>query len=470
MTTVQVAPLPTVPGRAPRTGRLLAILLIGQFMAVLDVSVVNVAARTISLDLHASGAGLQMVIAGYTIAYSMLLVTGARLGNRLGHRRLFLAGLALFSAASLACGLAPTTGTLIAFRLVQGTGAALMVPQVISLIQHHFTGMARAKALGRYAGVLAGGIIVGQVAGGALVAADLWGTAWRPIFLVNVPIGVVLLIVAWRALPRDSGDPGRALDISGLVTLSAAVLLFVVPLVLGREEHWPVWGWVSLGASTVVLAWFVGLQRRVAAPLVPARVVRAPGLVPALVANFVSMAGYGGFLITMALHLQAGLGYSPLRAGLCFVVGSVCFGTTSLNWRRVPARWHRAMIPAGLTVATVGFAVLALAVHDGNHLGVLFWLSQACFGLGMGGAVSPMVMVALARVPAADAADASGLLTTTTQLAQVVGVATYGTLYLALAGHGASGHALAVTSALEALLNLVAIGAALLLPRPPTAR
>src|SRR3954469_19910551 len=250
---------------AARPGSVLAVLLLGQFMAILDVSIVNVAAPTLRGDLHASGAGLQMTIAGYTISYAVLLITGARLGDRLGHGRAFRWGLAGFTTASLLCGLAPTTGTLTAFRLLQGVGAALMMPQVMSLIQRTFDGGARARALSLYSAVIACGAVVGQVLGGVIVSADLFGTGWRPVFLVNVPIGLFLLVLAGRSLPADRGESGRGLDPAGVVTLSASVLPFVVPLVLGHEEHWPLWGWVSLGASVLAFAAFVAVERRLVA-------------------------------------------------------------------------------------------------------------------------------------------------------------------------------------------------------------
>ncbi|HVU92437.1 MAG TPA: MFS transporter, partial [Jatrophihabitans sp.] len=228
------------PARTRRPGAILTVLLLGQFMAILDVSIVNVAAPTLRADLHASGAGLQLSVAGYTITYAVLLITGARLGDRIGHGYAFRYGLVGFTLASLACGLAPNTGTLIAFRMVQGAGAALMMPQVMSLIQRTFDGTARARALSLYSAVIAGGAVVGQVLGGVIVSADLFGTGWRPVFLVNVPIGVALSLLAVRDLPADRGQRNRGLDPAGVVTLSAAVLLLVVPLVLGHEEHWPV--------------------------------------------------------------------------------------------------------------------------------------------------------------------------------------------------------------------------------------
>ncbi|GLY76660.1 MFS transporter [Actinoallomurus iriomotensis] len=434
-----------------RLGRLLTIILAGQFMAILDVSVVNVAAPTIRTDLHASGAGLQLVIAGYTIAYAVLLITGARLGDRLGHRAAFQAGLTVFTAASLACGLAGGTGMLIGFRFVQGVGAALMVPQVMSLIQRNFTGAARARALSVYGAVLAGGSVVGQVVGGLLVSADLFGTGWRPVFLVNVPIGVVLLVAGARTLPGDRGEQDRGLDLPGLVSLAAATLLFVVPLVLGHEEDWPLWGWLMLGGSVVVFALFVVAQRRASAPLIPGRVAGAPGMRAGLVTIFLCMGTFGGFLFSVALHLQGGLGYSPLRAGLFFIPGAGGFALASLNWRRAPARWHRPMIPAALVVAGLGY--LGLEVFESGGVG--FEVAMGLAGLGLGAAFSPLLAVALSHVAVADAADASGLLVMTNQLGQVVGVATFGTLFLSVAPP--TGHALTVTCV--ALAVTAAVGA-----------
>jgi MFS family permease len=456
-------------GDSARTGRpgvLLATILLGQFMAILDVSIVNVAAPTLRADLHASGAGLQLVIAGYTVAYAMLLVTGARLGGRLGHRRVFLAGLTLFCLASLACGLATSTGMLIGCRLVQGAGAALMVPQVLSLIQRNFSGPARARALGRYAAAIAAGAVVGQVAGGLLVSADIWGTGWRPVFLINVPIGAALLAIGHRVLPRDAGRQGGAFDVPGLVTLSVAVLALVLPLVLGHEQHWPVRGWVSMGVGVLLCAAFAAVERRAPAPLVPGRVLRAPGMLPAAGAIFAALACYGGYLFSVALHLQSGLGFSPLRAGLTFVPTALCFAVASLNWRRVPASRQHRMVVAGLLLGAGSLVMLGVSVRTGGHPDALFWISQVCFGAGFGVAFSPLVTLAVEHVAPADAADASGLLATLIQLAQVVGVATVGSLYLTLVGSSTSAHGLAVTAWYLTAATVLAAAAATRLPAP----
>ncbi len=441
-----------------RPGLVLAVVLIGQFMAVLDASIVNVAAPSIHASLRASGAGLQLVVAGYTITYAVLLVTGARLGDIVGHRRVFLSGLVLFTLASLGCGLAGTASLLIALRFAQGAGAALMIPQVLSLIQRTHTGPSRARAMSMYSAVLAGGAVVGQIVGGLLISANLFGSSWRPVFLVNVPIGVALLAAGARAPP--------------------AVLAFVLPLVLGQPEHWPSWGWALMAASVPLVAAFAAAERRVAGrggtPLIPGRVLRVPGVPVAMAALFTVMTIFSGFFFILALHLQDGLGYSPLRAGLAFAPAAATFALVSLNWRRLPARSYSTLIVGGFVVFAAGMAGLAWVLRDGGTGGAGLYLLNALSGAGMAAAFSPLMTRVLLRVPVELAADATGVVVTVNQLGLLVGVATFGTLYLNLAGrlpaalsaHGAFGafrhvsaHAEAIT--FLALAGLAAVGVAL---------
>jgi MFS family permease len=457
--------------RPVRPGLVLAIVLVGQFMAVLDASIVNVAAPSIHASLRASGASLQLIVAGYTIAYAVLLVTGARLGDIIGHRRMFLAGLVLFTLASLGCGLAGSAGLLIGLRFAQGTGAAVMIPQVLSLIQRTHTGPARARAMSSYAAVIAGGAVVGQLVGGLLISANLLGSGWRPIFLVNVPIGVALLAAGARVLPHGRGEPGRTVDLPGLVLLTPAVLAVVLPLVLGQSEHWPAWGWIVMAASVPAIFAFARIERRVAAaggtPLIPGRVLQLPGVPVAIAALFTVMTIFSGFFFTLALHLQDGLGYSALRSGLAFAPTAAAFALVSLNWRRLPVRWHGTLIIGGFVAFGAGIAALAVLLRAGGSGGAGLYLAGTLSGAGMAAAFSPLMTRVLLRVPVDLAADATGVVVTVNQLGLLVGVATFGTLYLNLAGrlpaHAALGafrpmSAHAETLTLLALAGLSALG------------
>ncbi|WSB81759.1 MFS transporter [Streptomyces sp. NBC_01186] len=433
----------------PRPGWLLAIVLTGQFMSLLDTFIVNVAAPDLRADLHASGSGLQLVVAGYTIAYAVLLITGARLGGVMGHARIFLGGLAVFTAASLACGLATGAGSLIAFRLVQGTGAAMMLPQVLSLIQRTFTGASRGRALGVYAAVLGVGAAAGQILGGVLVEADLFGWGWRPVFLINVPVGLVLLATgpwlmgvrderaarrAERRADRQAGRQSDAPDLTGLALLAATVLLFTVPVVLGREQGWPLWGWISLGlcavSFTVFACYEVLLARRGGRPLISPRVLRAAGVPLAIVRICCMMAVNAGVLLVLMLHLQSGLGHSALRAGLSFVPTAVVFAVTGMTWRKLPGSWHPRLSFAGFLTAATAFVWLAALMSDGGDGGAWFAVCMAVMGLGLSLSYNPVLARTLAGVRQSEAADASGLLVTTAQLGMVTGVALFGALFL----------------------------------------
>ena len=451
--------------RPVRPGLVLAIVLTGQLMAVIDNSIVNVAVPSMAVSLHASGALLQLILAGYTISYAVLLVTGARLGDILGHRRVFLAGAALFTLASLGCGLAPSAGALVALRFVQGVGAAVMIPQVLSLIQRTFTAPGpRARAMSMYAAVLSGGAILGQVVGGLLVSADLFGTTWRPIFLVNVPVGLAVLAFG-RLLPAADADrPKRKLDLPGLAVLTPAVLAFVLPLVLGHSLGWPAWGWALLALAVVLIAALGPVERLVHArggqPILPRSLLAAPGVATGIGGMFTVLAIFGGWLFVFTLHLQDGLGYSPLRSGLTFVPAALAFAFVGLNWRRVPAAAHRLLIVGGFVLNAAALLGLGLLLRDGGTGGVATYVLAAISGAGMAAGFGPLMTRVLSRVPVAIAADASGVIVTVNQLGIVGGVATFGTLYLNLAGHLhasalASAHAYEASSIALAAMALI---------------
>ncbi len=427
---------------------------------------------TIGRSLHASGAELQLVVAGYTVSYAMMLITGARMGDLYGRRRMFMIGVTVFTVASLICGIAPGIGVLIAARFVQGAGAAAMMPQIMSVIQVRFDGAARARALSAYTAVLSSGFVAGQVVGGVLVTANLFGQSWRPVFLVNVPIGLAVLALVPLVVPRDEPGRGRQLDLAGLAIAVPAVFLVVLPLMLGHQENWPSWVFGCIGLGLVLGLVFVLVERRIAGrggdPLLNLAVLRAPGLVPGLAAVAVLMITYGGFLFSFALHLQAGLGDGALRAGLTFAPCAVVFGLCGYFWRRLPGRLHYLLAPSGCLVAVGGYVAVALVLHSGGRGGLSLQLALIVTGASLALGFSPLVTHALVRVPLRQAADASGLLTTTIQLGQAVGVATFGSLFLTLdSGRGpvVSGHALAVTFGWLAVLMVFGVAAGIPLAR-----
>lgn len=449
-------------GGAKASGLLLAIILVGQFLAILNVNIVNVATPTIEADLHSSGAGLQMIVAGYTIVYAVMLITGARVGDLFGYRNAFLGGLAAFTVTTLAAGLAPSTGWLVAFRLLQGAGAALMMPQVLTLIQRNYQGAARGRAIGLWSLTVSGGIVVGQALGGILLG---FGAGWRIVFLVLVPISALLLATGFRVLPADEGGGRTGLDPWGLVTLSAAVLLFVVPLVLGRDLGWPLWGWISMGLSVVTFGAFVRIERWVTArggrPLVDARVLRAPGMRPGLAILLFGPATWGAYLFTSALHLQGDLHLTPLASGMMLVPCALAFGLVGLLWPRLPIQLQRPLVPFGYVVAAPAYIGLGLAA-DG---GILYAIMSALIGAGLGVQVA-VTNMATERVDGAYAADASGALLTVMQLGQVIGVSTVGTLFITLSqGHAAVSASLGAAIAMAGLAVLAGLSSIFLVRR-----
>jgi len=310
----------TTETRTVNRGAILAVLLTGQFMANIDTAVANVAGPSIGADLHASEGAVGLVVSGYVVAFAVLLITGARLGSSLGYRRTFLLGLTVFTVASALCGLAPGIATLVVARFVQGAGAALMVPQVLSGIQLHFQGRDRLKALGYFSIALSGGAVAGQLLGGVLIAADIFGTGWRPIFLVNVPIGIALAVAGRRLLPADSVARRDRLDLAGVLALSTTVLLVIVPLLLGSERGWPTWSWLCLLLSLPALALFEYGERRTAArggrPLVARQVLADRSVRAGLLAHGCTSGTYFALLFVLALYLQGGLHKGPAYSGL----------------------------------------------------------------------------------------------------------------------------------------------------------
>lgn len=471
----------TVPalGRGQAARWMLPLLLIGQAMAAMDTSIANVAAPVLRQELGISGALLQLVVAGYVLAYAVFLITGARLGDDHGYRRMFVVGLWLFTGSSLLCGIAPDTGLLIAGRLAQGLGAALLVPQVLSLIQRTFEGEARARAIGYYSMILGLGSTAGQILGGLAVTLDLWGLSWRPAFLINVPIGIALALQARSVLPDIRGEVRRRLDVAGVALLTAAMLLVVIPLTFGQEVGWTGWTWISLAFGLAGLAVFwrheTALSRRGpdSGALLDVEAVLAPGIRPGLAVVVIGFVGYGGWLFATALYLQTGLGHSPLTSGSVFAAYALGFGISNVRWSALPPRFLRWTPPAGLLVmvgANLCFGLTALGPGWVAPVMVpLLFLAGSSHGLTFGTTVNQMtIRTAAAHVPAL-----SGLVTTSVQLSIVVGIAALGALYLSVAEAGAAGpssRAIALVTFSIAAGAVVALACSLRLAMLPAPR
>ena len=445
-------------------------------MAALDAAIANVAAPGIGADLHISGTVLVLALSGYTVSYAMLLITGARLGDDYGHRTLFLTGLAAFTTASLACGLASSGAFLIVARVIQGGACALMTPQVSTVIQLEYQGAERARALGLFATVLAVGVVAGQVLGGLLVSADLFGLGWRTVFLVNVPVGTALVLAGHRTVPFTKAPARKRVDPTGVVLCGAALLMILLPLLLGHANGWPAWSFVSIAAGVATVAasawYFSWLSRRGGSPLVDPQIVRDGRFALAVSSLFASTAAWGGFLLSFTLYLQEGLGYSALKSGAAFIPYGVGFAFTSLGGGGLLAR-IRAQLPLlGLVLAAAAYAALGIVDRTGWQA-VPSELLLGLAGAGYGAGFSSMMTAAVAGVPAERAHDASGIMSTALQVSYAVGLTALGSLFLGNAGGHAShagGHAFMVVSLALAGFALAAGALAWLTGRSSGAR
>ena len=445
------------------------------FLANVDVAIANVAAPSIKTGLHAGGGELELVVSGYTLAYAVLLVTSARLGEARGYRRVFLAGLGAFTVASAACGLAPDAPFLVVARIAAGAAAALMAAQVLTGIQRGFSGRARARAIGLYTLALSVGAVAGQSAGGLLISANVLGGTWRPAFLVNVPCGAALYWLAWRYLPRERAPRAPSLDLAGVAVLSAAMLLLVLPLVLGQDAGWPVWTWLSLAASCAAFGGLWVLEGKVAArggrPLVDPRLLARPQIGWGLAAQAAATATYFAILFTLALYLQQGLGKSAAYSGLALVSWVAAFGIPGPVLGRLPARARALAAPAGGVVLAAGFTAIGVSLLAGAISGTVLMTLLGIAGLGLGAEFTGMIGHLANSVTAEHAADVSGLFNTAARGGAVIGTAAFGTLYLALVHHpGQATHGFAVVNLALAGTALAAAAMAAVSVRRPTVK
>jgi EmrB/QacA subfamily drug resistance transporter len=432
----------------PRRWLAAMVMIVGALMDMIDVTIVNVALPTIRRDLHASATQLEWVVSGYMLAFAAALIIAGNFGDLFGRKRVFLAGVAVFGLASLAAGLSQSGAELIAARVVQGTAAAAMAPQVLATFRAIFTGAERGKAFSIYGAMLGFASAVGLLLGGVLTEANLFGWSWRTVFFVNIPVAVGALIAGSRFVP-ETRDPGaRRPDIPGAVLLAASLVAIVYPLLEGRTLGWPAWGWVLLAAGVAGLGALALLEasrgRRpngaadAPAPLLRAGLFRIPAFAAGLSVQVAFAAGMQGFFLAFALWLQAGEHFSPLKAGLTAVAFSV--GSFIGAPAAVPlAQKHgRSILALGGVLMVAGIAGVALAAP---HIGVNGSPWPVVPGLVLAGAglallVIPLVNVVLAAVPVEAAGGASGLFSTAQQLGGAIGVALLGTVFFGyLSGH-----------------------------------
>src|SRR5829696_4886835 len=428
------------PGRAPggadpRRWVALAVVLTAGFMQLVDISIVNVAIPSIQRDLDATYAQIQWVLAGYQLAFAVMLITGGRLGDIFGRKRLFMIGMAGFTLASALCGLAQSPGMLIGSRVLQGLMGALMFPQILSVIQVTFPPRERAGAFGLFGATIGLATIMGPLVGGLLIQADLFGLQWRPIFLVNVPIGILAVAAAARYLIESRAPRALRLDPIGVALVTAGLLLLVYPLVQGRDLDWPLWTFLSMAAAVPVLVAFGVYERHKkrldGSPLVDLDLFRHRSFVPGLAVAGIFFMGIPAFFLTFSLWLQIGLGFTALHAGVTgipFAVGSALASAASV--RLAPALGRR-ILSAGSLLLIAGMAGLIWTVDrygGAIHSWQLIPALLVC-GLGLASVVAP--------------------LTTVQQVGGAVGVAVIGVIFFGLLGSQAAGVAGEVVPGLQ---------------------
>ena len=463
---------PTPRPAEPYRGRwaALALLLSAVFMDMVDNQIVNIALPTIRRDLQAQPSALQWTATGYTLAFALTLITGGRLGDRFGHRALFVGGTAGFGLASLAAGTAPEVAALLAARVAQGVFAGLMVPQVLSFIQAEFSEAEQGKAMGFYGMTFPIGGLAGPLLGGLLTQADLFGWQWRTIFFVNVPVALAAALGAALVMPALRRPGHGGVDAAGVLVLAAALLAVLYPLVEGRELGWPTWTFGLMAAAIPLLALFAWQQRarerRGREPLIRPGLFRSRALSVGILVMLIFYCGMGAFFV-LTLYLQDGLDYSPLKAALTFLPATV--GIVAGNGVGMPMapRLGRRLPMTGLVLLLAGaVSMIAVVTRYGTHLTP--WqlaVPVVLYGAGLGLGASSLIT--LTGAGEGDAGAASGVVNTVVQLGIAAGPATIGTAFF---GRLAAGGGFVDAAQTGLLIGLALFAAALLacflLPRP----
>ncbi|AIU88839.1 MFS transporter [Pectobacterium odoriferum] len=443
----------------------LSVLLMAGFVTIFDLFVVNVAIPSMQADLGASFAQIGFIVAGYELAFGVLLITGGRLGDVFGRRRLFVVGMAGFTLVSALCGLAPSAGFLIGARILQGLAAALLFPQVYASIRVNFDGDDSRRAFGLLGMTLGLAAIAGQVLGGWLVHANLFGLGWRSIFLINVPVGL-LAIASARFIPESSTPQRPSLDWAGVALVSVGLTLLLVPLIEGPGQGWPAWSLWMLGTATLLLMGFHRQQerRQLAGhlPLVDMRLLAQRRFLLGVLLVLLVYSTSSSFFLCFALLVQTGLGLDPFLAGSIFAPCSVGFVLASLAAPRLVARWGTSAIVAGALVyaVSIGLLIMQVQIAGGDLVAVRLIPVLVVVGAGQGFIMTPLLNLVLGFVDEVQAGMASGVISTVQQVGAALGVAVVGVLFgTALAtGDGAVAQASQYVAAFVAgmLYNLIA--------------
>ena len=470
MTQSQAVPAAVAEPADTRTGLaawlVLAAVLPGMFMNVFDFFAVNVATPVLHTELGSGPPALELIVGGYGLTFSLGLVTGGRLGDRYGRRRVFFVGMAAFTVASAVSGLAPTSDILVVARLFQGAAAAMMVPQVLSIIRVSFPARERRIALGVYGMTIAVGQVSGQALGGILLSADIGGLSWRPIFLVNIPVAALTFLFGFKRVPESVSPARPSLDLAGVGLLTLTAGLLTIPIVEGGALGWPLWCWLFLAAVPVAGAAFVRwehLARATRQPLVDLGLFQSKDFRRGLFVNVTLYATISAFFFVLGLYLQTGRGDSPLVAGLTFVPLAAGNFVASLSSSALVGRYGRSTLTAGAALQIAGLLVL-LAASDPRQPELLILGGVTLFGLGQGLLIPPIIGVVLSRVPVADSGAATGVLVTVQQLSGTVGLALVSLGFFAGSGGYVAGFRVACVCCLALAAGSLALSR-LLAPR-----
>lgn len=469
----------------PRRWRALPVLLTGSFLSFLDFFIVNIALPAMHDNLRASSAQLQLVVAGYGVGFAVSLITGGRLGDIYGRKRVFLWGLSSFTLISVLCGLAVNAEMLVIMRVLQAVAAAMLTPQVLAIIRVEFAAHERPVAVGLYGTSMGLASIVAQLFGGSLVTLDLFGLSWRSIFLVNVPIGLLALFLATRMLRESRGRGPVTLDLPGSGLVSLALLLLIYPLVEGREAGWPGWAFDMLGAAGATFFAFIAYElwvvRQGRTPLMALHLFRVPTIAFGLFASVIFFSGLAAFFVVLTVTFQAGFGYSAFATGLLFLPFALGFSAASALSGRV------AMLMRGRTIShgslLMGLALLGLVTMIHGTQGQLFTDPRdrmllvglfLVYGLGQGLAQPSFIHLVTngASVNETDAGAAAGLFLTTAQSSLALGVAAIGDVFFVWLGPAPlpSNYVRALSAALICNLGLLVLAFLLVLLLPCVGR